>query len=191
MSGRRLSTRTLRRTKPKLTKKKPTPKRASSAHRQTKSRTALVTGRRKKPVTQRVFAAKRKGHAPKGTVFTVDRAKWTTGTLLRSTGGKWPSRDAGASCCLGHVCLQLGFTTNELRGRQMPSQIPGAWGSLLVDSSGLNKDLAYRAAEINDDMFESLLRKERRLRALFRRHGYGIRFVGEHPVRRLADFPST
>lgn len=138
-------------------------------------------------------------------VFVVDRATWLTASL-RDARGRLESfmldeEHGGLMCCLGFVARQCGISARSLSKHQTPSDVyeshPSARrklrGFLLnVDVLGdlVHTPLADHAMSINDARAIAPVKRERKLKALFRRHGYTLRFRGRYPKDQIVNVPA-
>jgi len=109
--------------------------------------------------------------------FTIKREKWIRGregTLLLEN---------GCGCVLGHVCVQLGVSTEALLGRCLPGSVarssPEARLAMqpILDEDGLLSDWASVAMDLNDAPRINDGPRERRIAKEFRRAGHTLTFV--------------
>lgn len=110
------------------------------------------------------------------TELIIDRAKWGTGSLLRSD---------GKMCCLGFLSKACGVPNELILHSGYPYY---EW----IKEFGLNKEFAApihsasrstSAAIINDSTVLSNEVKEAKLIKLFADNGITLSFVGEHNVQ--------
>lgn len=110
-------------------------------------------------------------------IVRVSRRRWGTGSLL--------NRNNNKMCCLGFMCRQAGVPRKSICNLGMPNALAytnSKWGDLLrtlklTTKDSQNSAFARRAAIINDNAVMSRPKKEKRLRALFKRYGHKIVFV--------------
>jgi hypothetical protein len=121
--------------------------------------------------------------------FVVSRAKWLRGDPDASK----MLDHFGASCCLGHVCEQLGVPRRDLYCYGFPSELARGWHALTsgflterrerFEEDGcqqtdyVDSDLASQAIEINDNSEIDDAQREAELSALFALHGYTLEFT--------------
>ena len=96
----------------------------------------------------------------------INRSKWSRGAVvgnallvgepcIATEQGKTVAEE-GKMCCLGFVCLTLGFSPDQIRGRSMPSDLGrGIEGLTEVAQDGGDHyddtNFSVEAAKINDD----------------------------------------
>ena len=113
--------------------------------------------------------------------YTVDRKTWLRGEgshksyLLRACDGKM--------CCLGHVALQCGFTSEEITAVDCPGALrsPAAmekWPAWFFNSIGNQANEMTDAMATNDEQDLPEGERERRIAEIFAEHGDVLEFVG-------------
>lgn len=112
------------------------------------------------------------------TEFSIDRAKWGSGALLRD----------GRMCCLGFMSKACGVPDDMLEGRLFPGYkwpVPEAFKPSAprptdVPNTDRARGAAVDASNINDDKGIDWPDKEVQLIKLFKEHGITLSFYGEH-----------
>jgi len=127
--------------------------------------------------------------------FAVDRSKWACSVKRHYDMGhgfmfSTALKDAyGYQCCLGFAIEQMYEDADgaplDCRGARYPRHV-GALEDLSVVGEAWNgvdsitdTELSKKAVAINDDKTIRPSDKERRLKALFRKHGIEVEFTGE------------
>lgn len=124
--------------------------------------------------------------------FTIDRATWANAaTADRST---LHDTQTGMMCCLGQICHQTGTSYAKLTNLTDPEEVGMDIRSprvraLLLNEHGGSSALSGRAMLLNDDPDLSKAQRERKLKALFRREGHELNFIGRSP-RKLTPSPN-
>ena len=140
--------------------------------------------------------------ATKKKSFVVDRAKWRCGkegryaTGIRDEEGCLAKTklldEHGSMCCLGFVSQQCGVPKKALDtyspANLEPAQArkvcpvlikPDGWEHPEESGTQLNGE----AIKINDNVHLTRRVREKRLKAVFKKHGYSIKFIGRYPKK--------
>lgn len=117
-----------------------------------------------------------KEKAKKRRVFIVERKHWGVGALLND---RSDDPDKGKMCCLGFVGRQCGVNKKAMKGRNMPWSLSYENFRLYPQEFQLldRMNMSFRASAINDHTKLTRKKKESKLRALFKKHGFVLRFV--------------
>lgn len=134
----------------------------------------------------------------KGT-FVINRAKWLTGEYLvydkegnfvdgqqRNSSLRDPM--SGLMCCLGQACRQLGIGTKTINSMGEPEDLDKASAISVLKAAGLiqrgrplNTKTARSLMTINDNSGVTRAQRESKVRTLFKKIGWAVKFTGEYP----------
>lgn len=120
------------------------------------------------------------------TEFVIDRKKWHRGK--GALGSRLLREDDGKMCCLGQVSKQCGIEDKEIidvssphfltfdAAKKIRAKIPWLLGS---DSDGdtVNSRACISAMGTNDSLRYKEATRERRLKAIFKKHGATLTFI--------------
>jgi hypothetical protein len=126
--------------------------------------------------------------------FVIDRSKWRCGgdTNDNATAGLGETallNNEGFMCCLGHIARQLKWPKDLLLDEGYPACAASQLGGKKVNKSILiskdvdgeydDSEFTTGAVKINDDGKTSVKEKEKLIKALGKKHGLNIKFVGK------------
>lgn len=133
--------------------------------------------------------------------FTIVEEKWLNGNTGKTTfvttstnsiddSALWNGRRKHSMCCLGQIGEQCGIPKKELKYKPQPIDVieeyQAAFPTFLFDGTeddGLISMECREAMTINDSINDdngkkiTLAARKKALRALFKEHGYTLRFV--------------
>jgi hypothetical protein len=121
----------------------------------------------------------------------IDRNLWSRGAhdrnallITEEMAEEWEDSETplieGTMCCLGFVCLALGATEKQIRGKDFPADTKlHLKGLSETDSNGDLRDTQFSkdAANINDDATIDDEERETQLCALAIENGFKFKFV--------------
>ena len=139
-------------------------------------------------------------------VFVVDRATWGHGGSRGVYSKAWQKEGypheavsidpmllepaTKTLCCLGFVANQCGVPKKALLNVGMPEDIgsheeklEGVLISTLETEFPRNNTLAVEAQTINDDDRITNKQREEKLKEVFKKHGFTLRFAGKYPTK--------
>jgi hypothetical protein len=135
--------------------------------------------------------------ATKKKSFVVDRSRWRSGRYGKYATGKLGVNglastflldENGSMCCLGFVAQQCGVPKKALLEANAPRVLDWVHKATttpaLIQSDGFTEtSLTKTAIGINDNTKIDRKTREKRLKAVFKKHGYSIEFIGHYPKK--------
>lgn len=117
--------------------------------------------------------------------FTINRATWRCGRNGPHSHGIGDTKlinDEGFKCCLGEIGLQCGVPRGKLIYQPNPCQViePTRTYAAMLIGKFSHTLLGAAAMGINDDPRLTRPQREAKLKALFAKSGYLIRFTGRY-----------
>lgn len=107
--------------------------------------------------------------------FTIERDLWFRGC---GPYGSQLLRIDGTMCCIGFVGRTCGATDTQL-DRAYASHRQEFWPKWFFNETGTNKPDLVKIYNVNDDETISEKKRESKLKAIFKRNGDEIVFVGK------------
>lgn len=108
------------------------------------------------------------------TEFVIDRKKWYRG---KGAAGSRLLRDDGTMCCLGQVGRQCGLKPKDIKGKGSPRRVESDKFPEWLTNGIENTDACLSAMQINDRIGIKDAYRERRLKAIFKKHGATLTFI--------------
>lgn len=101
----------------------------------------------------------------------VDRSRW-----LRGSENSRLLRDDGKMCCLGFVCLKLGYTEKEIKNKNTPYEL--SFDEMFGDFSTHNaqKNTVYDLMKVNDSPNIDDKKRESKIITLGQKIGIQFKF---------------
>ena len=103
----------------------------------------------------------------------VDRSRWLRGSVNSRL-----LRDDGKMCCLGFVCLKLGYTEKEIKNKNTPYEL--TYNDIFGDFSTYNaaKNTVYHLMKLNDSIITNDVDKEIEITEIGKEIGIQFKFTG-------------